>query len=443
MLLLLPVMTRVLPPGQLGLVSNAQLVTYILGAFASLGLHSAAMREYFGPEGGLGDPALARSLSIVAVLSSTGIALFAHVAGPGWIQLFGEDNYGWEMTIAVFVIVPTTVHVVSQNLLRAEDRPLPFTISVLLATLGGQLLGLSVAGLGDGEAVEYLAGFAIGFVVGGSFSAFSAGLRGRVIGWEEVSSGLRLGIPTIPHSLGIFMLQVGDRIVLTRERGLAEVGRYQVAYLIGSVGITLTMAFAGAWTPMIFRIGDAKQRWAALAATTEIVHRSIGLVASSLIVLSPVLLSIAAPASYDTEGLVFVISMVVPAAVAYVTFQAASMVLFQLRKTGQLGAVSITAAAVNLLINIPLVAYWGLSGAAFATTLSYAGWAVGVRRISSRFAEVEWRDGAMWQSVAMVVAAFALSALMGTSFVSLVVRVLVGVALFTVLLSEFRKLREA
>ncbi len=427
-LLLLPLTTRVLSSDELGLVSTAQVITNILLAVAAFGLHSAAMREYFGNETDAGSPTLARSLSLAAVIATVIVATLAHLTGSSWSQAVSGVPYGSALILSVVVIIPMSVHVVAQNLLRAEHRPLPFGIAALVATLGGQLLGIAIAVARGGTATDYLTGVLIGFAVGALISAGTAGLTRQLPTRSQLIAGLRLGLPTIPHSLGIFLLQVGDRLVINDLLGLAAVGRYQVAYLVGSSGIMLIMAFSAAWTPMIFGIDRDDERWNELATSTGLVHRLIGLISVGLILLAPLVLKIAAPASYDTKSLVPVVLIVAPSAAAYVTFQASSMVLFHLRRTGPLGLTSLVAAVVNLGLNLMLVNSWGLKGAAAATTITYILWAFAVRSIAARVATVDWHDRELAGAVVAIGASAAVSAVVGLGTAAIVIRLVLAAA---------------
>ena len=73
----------------------------------------------------------------------------------------------------------------------------------------------------------------------------------------------------------MFALSAGDRVVIERFEGIEQVGRYQVAYLIGSLGILLLNALNSAWSPIIYGAGD--DRWSILRRTSGIVHEMAAL----------------------------------------------------------------------------------------------------------------------------------------------------------------------
>lgn len=395
---LTPLATRVLVPAEMGAASTALVVANLLVAFAALGLHSAAMRAYYGGAGDDPDPHLARTLSWMAIAVSVAAAFALHLSGPAWVSLFGELRYSGALQLAVAATVPMTVLVVAQNLLRAEDRAMPYVVAAVVATVGGQLLGVTLAWTGSGTATEYLTGVVVGYALGGTASMVAANRRGRRLQRGELGAALRLGAPTIPHSLGILLLQMGDRIVIEGVEGLGSVGRYQVAYLVGSVGILAVQAFSAAWGPMIFGATE-RDRWPALATTTATAYRLVALIVAGVGLSAPLALRVAAPSSYDTASLVPVVVLVAPSALAFVLFQSSATVLFHHRRTGLLGLTSAVAAAANLGLCFALVPVWGLAGAAVATAVTYTGWAVAVRRLADRTQSVPWISGVAPRSV--------------------------------------------
>ncbi len=420
---LMPLATRVLVPAEMGAASTALVVANLLVAFAALGLHSAAMRAYYGGAGDQADPDLARTLSWVAIAVAGVAALALHLAGPAWVGLFGELRYDGALQLAVAATVPMTLLVVGQNLLRAEDRAMPYVVAAVMSTVGGQLLGVTLAWAGSGTATEYLTGVVIGYLVGGTVSMVAANRRGRRLRRGELGAALRLGAPTIPHSIGILLLQMGDRIVIEGVEGLGSVGRYQVAYLVGSVGILAVQAFSAAWGPMIFGATD-RERWPSLAATTATAYRLVALIVAGIGVAAPLALRVAAPGSYDTAALVPVVILVAPSALAYVLFQSSSTVLFHHRRTGMLGLTSAVAAVANVALCFALVPGWGLAGAAVATTVTYAAWAVAVRRLADQLDDVPWVPGVAVRAVLVAGLGLTAGALMPTEGTWMVLRVL-------------------
>ncbi len=381
--LVLPITTRVLSPGALGVTSIAAVVSMLIVAVGALGLHSAANREYFGHDGGASDPRLGRTLSVAALAAVTITAVAVHLAGPTWARLFDQLSYDRALQLAVVTAVPMVLVVVSQNLLRAEDRPIPFVAIALVSTIGGQLLGLALAGYHDGDPAWYLGGVLAGYAAGGIAGAVAVRLWPGRLHADELGRALRIGLPTVPHSVGIFLLATGDRLVVEHLLGVSAVGRYQVAYLVGSAGVVLVMAFNAAWAPLVFG-ADPKDRSRTLHETTAASARLLALVAGAIGVGAPLALLVAAPGEYDAAALVTTVAIIAPSGFFYARYQAAALTLVADRRTMPLAFATPLAAVVNLGANLLLIPHYGLEGAAIATTASYALWAFVVERAAAR-----------------------------------------------------------
>ena len=135
-----------------------------------------------------------------------------------------------------------------QAYLRVLDRPLPFVLLSLGAALGGPALGLALLLGGDGTAAEYLAGLAAGYVLTALAGLALTVRRSRHVR-GDTRRALRVGLPTIPHQVALYL--AGGALVLVAGHlyGTAEAGRLQLAVLIGSAPGVLTASLNNAWAP--------------------------------------------------------------------------------------------------------------------------------------------------------------------------------------------------
>lgn len=398
-LALLPVVTRALDPAEFGIASVAIVVATIVAGASSAGLHSAAMREYFGVDG-RPEPKPAVALSYAALISSTLLFVLLWVSSALWSEPITGLAPGLNLTIALAVAVTMTVVTLGQNLLRAADRPYAYLLIALVGTLGGQVLGIALA-WNDGSATRYLLGVAAGWMIAAVASILTTPMkRPSLPDRALLRRGLAVGLPTVPHSLGVFAMVLADRVVIQRVEGLDAVGRYQVAYLIGSLGVVFVVQYAGAWGPLVFGATD-RDRWQLLADSTSTTGRLVAWVCAGLVLGGPVVLPLAAPSDYDPSGLARTVVIIAPAALAYVEYQAGAWVLFQERRTTALAVLTPAAAVLNIVLNLILVPHLGLFGAGLATTVAYAAWAVAVRAaVASVHVPWAWRSF-VWSAVAV------------------------------------------
>ena len=112
---------------------------------------------------------------------------------------------------------------------------------------------------------------------------------------------LAIALPTVPHSVALYVMSAGDRVVVERLEGIAAVGRYHVAYVVGSVDPARrwqsTTHGRHLCSAPVQRAVDV------LPATTTAVAR-VGAIASvGLALVAPLALTVAAPDNYALGGL--------------------------------------------------------------------------------------------------------------------------------------------
>jgi O-antigen/teichoic acid export membrane protein len=400
--LVVPVVTREMSPEGFGSLALALVVMQILTLVASAGLPAAITRFYFnGHEGSVGS----RSLVALSAGAAIVVAGFADVSGPVWSQLFSGLSYDSTLRIATWSVVPLAVVLSCQAVLRAEDRAGAFIAVGGVAAIGAQLLALIALMTIEANPVYYLAGLGLGTLLASfvGVAAVSPLIPRSPI--RLLRAALRYGVPTIPHGLALFLLAAGDRIVIERLLGLADVGRYQVAYLVGAVGIALAAAFNNAWAPMIYASSDS-DRPRLLARTSSVAFRLACLSAGLISLAAPLGLWIFAPAEYSTLELTPVSAIVGLSVIPYVAYLAGVHVVFHHGKTSVVAWLTPLSALINVLLNYLLIPPLGLTGAAFATLVSYCLLALGVHAMSSTLESVRWpfAEQSGWVALAMAMA---------------------------------------
>jgi O-antigen/teichoic acid export membrane protein len=277
------------------------------------------------------------------------------------------------------------VNLIMMALLRAEDRLGAFVTMNLLTSVGGQLGGVAVIGAGAPTSAAYgwagvvaqYAALAIGLLL------IRPGLRGTLDrAWG--SRVLRVGASMTASALALFLLNSGDRVLLQRLDGAASVGRYQIAYVVGSVPILLLTFLNQAWLPRILEIRDRGEQWRVLAVSRD---RLLGILApavAALVTGSPIVLGILAPASYRPSSLVTVVFLVAIAAFPVADCAASTRALLALRRTVPVALCTGIAAAVNVALNIVLIPLLHVDGAALATLAAFTVQAVVARRYVAR-----------------------------------------------------------
>jgi O-antigen/teichoic acid export membrane protein len=365
-LLVLPVVTRLLTPSAYGQVTAGLVVFLIVSVVGAVGLPEAASRTYFNEADGHRE---AQRLIVATIFTACAVALLLEVSNPLWTPLLGL-HYAGVLRLAVWGGAAGSVMAGTQALLRVMDRVLAFLCVGLVATIGGQGIGLVLI-VATRSPTAYVAG-----LMTGTACALALGLtltgapRHGLPNPRQLEKGLRLGAPFVPHGLASYMVASADRVMILALLGLAAAGRYQVAYVIGGLGVVLATTLNQAWVPLLLGT-DEEHRWEILTATSRVVHRIAAFVAATIALSVPLALLVAAPKSYGRVELAPVSAIVAFSLLPYVTGTTYSQVLFLSGKTRLFAVVAPLAALVNIALNLALLPVIGLVGAAVATVVAY------------------------------------------------------------------------
>lgn len=401
----LPLVTRVLPVDEFGLVATAVVLIQLLTVCAALGLPAAVTRFYFDEGvGEAGARRLVRTVMLTAVLTAVLLGSLEPLWGET-LQL--SPVVRSVMVFVVAAIVPGAIAEACLAFFRVHDQPGRFVTVAMCQSLVAQALGLACAYLLRPDAISFLTGLLAGRALAAVLGIAWMGLHGGLASPSEVLAAMRFGVPTIAHVASMHVLAAGDRIMVEHFLGFSSVARYHVAYIVGSVGTVLLSAFNHAWSPIILGAKE-DERWQQLAVTGLLVHRLAAGGVAIIALLSPIALTIAAPSGYEIAALVAPTAVVAFSAVMMSAYLAGVHVIFQTKRTGVLAWVSPTAACVNLALNLVLLPRMGLIGAAFATVMAYGVQAGLVRIVARGTVAVPWRRGAMLgaSGVALVGAGF-------------------------------------
>jgi O-antigen/teichoic acid export membrane protein len=434
----IPIVTRLLGPTEYGTVALALTIQLFITTLAALGLPAAVTRTYFDTEGGDGR-ATARALIASTALLALGATALGLLTALVWAPLLVPDEPG-AVLIGIAIALPGAVITASQALLRVQERPVPFVAIALASNVGAQLLGILALLLFDRSSVAYLLGYGSAMAVSALIATLLTGTIGvRPAPRSTLREALAYGLPTVPSTLSTFILALGDRIVIQIIAGLSAVGKYQISYAVGSLGMNFLSSLQNAWLPITF--GTASHlRWKSLADTAALVTRLAALACGVIALAAQPLLRIVAPAKYDPTFLAQVTAVLSLATLPWATCMPRSQVLFWTKHTKPLAWITPAAAIFDLVLVAVLLPPFGLIGAGAATVLAIGFQAVLIDVVTARVAHVPWRWSSELAHYGLGAALVALALALPDSFAGDAVRValagLTGLALVAVVVRE-------
>lgn len=363
-----PILAHLLGPVQFGLFAATIAVHQVLMALALVGLDQALILA----RAETGSDRVPRMLVTVGALVSVALTGFVVLTVEFWSEPLG---FGEEHTLALaaaFWTIPSTIAQLGMALLLAQDRLRSFAVVSLLLSVASQGLGLVVVVLWQRTAAYYAWGLMVAQVLAMLTCIVLVRPRGFSLGdWRVVRNAFGLGLPIMLGSLSMFVLNSGDRLVILRELGSAEAGRYQIAYTIGFEAFTV-FAFTGtAWAARFAEVRDDARRWQLLGRARDHLYELLAPAVAGVNLAAPLLLRIFAPPSFDPDGLLPVVFLVSLSGFPVVAMLGSTRALITQRRTSAIALSAGVAAAVNLVLNLALVPRIELSGAAFATAVAF------------------------------------------------------------------------
>ncbi len=385
--LLLPITTRVLSQSSYGTVAVCLVLIQFGGIFAGSGMAIAITRHAILEESGVSG---ARGL----VVASTGIAstvcILALATGRWWGPVALNQDWAIWFQVATVAAAASAIVANVQALLRAEGKAWKFVALASGGSLFGPLLGVALILGVTRTPTAYVSGLASAYVLAAAVGVVLVGRSGDVsISWREVTDALRVGMPTIPHQLAL-SISTGALVLIAAHRfGVEASARLQVALFIGVVPVVITSAVNNAWAPLVMRSPES-ERGRAINTSA----RDIGWIAASgstvIAALSPWILQVVVPASYDRDSLIPVVASASVVAVLSVAYLGSSHLVFVSGHTTGLALWTPISVACGVGSAIFLVEPFGLVGAGFGFVITYAVLALTVGLLARRVASTRW-----------------------------------------------------
>lgn len=363
-LVMLPVLTRLLTPTELGNLDVLMVLVNALIAGLMLGLDVAALRLYFDER----TPEAQRTLlatwfaMALAVTSTAGVVL---VLASGWISvtLFASDQLQPAIVAAAIAIVAGTVNAILLTILRARGRAGWYVLLNVGTLVAYALLAtfLLLAWRADPAAV--LVGWAT--ALAGTAILGSTMLRADLLNPPSRRAAralLRLGLPLAPAVVGTLISELLLRVILLRIAGPEQVAFFTVGNRFASVAALSLAVLQLAWVPRAYALGSSADRRRRIGAEATWI---VAIVCTAVIIVAAgarEIVTIAAGATYlaALPALGFGLVAVVGAA----AFLVISMQSAVSRRTEDLAVATGAAAVIGVVGTFLLADRFGATGAA-------------------------------------------------------------------------------
>lgn len=364
--LLVPFLTVYLTPSDLGKIDLIIMISLVIVPLVSLNIGESVLRFQLESVGSSEKSKVIISNSIF-VLAFGGITLFIFTLP--FIVITHMDFivylycYFYIMTLSYLIILQQYIKANNKNILFATSSILSSGLLILLSFIFLKILDLGI----NGVLMAYtLSSFPSIILIMYKCEIF------KLIDYNNINQSLlkdmiKFSLPLVPNSIFWWIMQISDRFFIAAFLGSYYVGLYAVTTKLPALINIINSIFTQAWRISAIENKDISKDY--YSKVFFILAYSLGIIVSIFILFSEQFFDFLFDPSFKHElnyvGLLF-LSTFFSALSAFI--ETNYMVNF---KTKFILYSTTVGAGVNIILNFILIPYFGLTGAAFATLLSF------------------------------------------------------------------------
>jgi O-antigen/teichoic acid export membrane protein len=384
-LFLFPVYTRVFSTADYGVIDIISTSVSLMTLLLSSSMVGTALSYYFYSAKDENDQRLTITTDLAYVIVANSL-----VGLVGWVFtrdlshfLFQSFDYAIYLRLAVLSLPFSAANSLNANLFRLQFKPWHYfvlTAANLLLTVTMNIVLVVILRVGlIGVYWSNLITTALFALIG---LWMNRTLLGWNVSWGRLEQLLAYGLPLVPASVAMWVINSLDRWFLTRYVGLENVGLYATGVRIGSAVAFVTQAFRTANAPHQFSMSQeegAKQFYADTLKYYLLVLCFLGLGVS---VFGREAIEVLSPMSYWSAYRV--VPFIVFSAIGYGLYQLVGVGILLVKKTSITGAIILFAGLVHIALLFVFVPTWSYVGAGFVTLITHVGVILVLYLISQR-----------------------------------------------------------
>lgn len=366
----IPITTWLVSPEQFGLTTMFTLLQTLLTSFIFLGLDQSFVREYNSYKGSK------QNLLFNAILIPVGIALILMVIvlifmKPISEYLFSEINI--LVMIALVIWIPFIV--IERFLLlniRMQEKGLQYSAFSILVKLTVMIATITLLLNFERTYTSIVLGAMIGQIFGNIILLITSRnlLRFNNIVFDKklIKRMLHFGLPLLPAMMIYWVLDSTDRIALDYFSTLENIGIYFSAMKLISALVIVQTIFSNFWIPLSYRWHEDNVETKKFTQVSYLISCIMGCVFIGILLFKELAVWILSPEYIEAQYILpFLLFLPIMSTMSETTMLGISIE----RKTHWNIWITLTAATVNIILNILLVPYLGGIGAAIGTGTSY------------------------------------------------------------------------
>lgn len=359
-----PIFTRMLSHEEFGLYSNYTSWLHTFTIFGTLYLVSTFIRARFDFEDDF-DGYIFSVLSLSTV--STLFWLVLLNVFPTWFVFITGVELK-HLNIMLLYLIFTSAIDMFQKRERYFFKYKTFVFISLLLSVSSSVLAVFLIISTDNKLDARILGFAIPYIIIGLVLYIIIFLRGRTININYWKYALPICLPFIPHSLSLILLNSTDKIMITRICGAGQNALYSLAYSCGAVITLLIVSLNAAFAPWLAEQLHNKNFEMIKNISMKYICFFV-FFACGIMLSAPEFLLIMGGQSYGDA--VYAIPPIAFGCICqFIYTMYVNIEQFE-KKTVGMAIASITAAGINIVLNMIFIPKFGYIAAAYTTLVSY------------------------------------------------------------------------
>ncbi|HHY00621.1 MAG TPA: oligosaccharide flippase family protein [Methanothermobacter sp.] len=367
-----PIITWLIIPEEFGKASMFTLAFNLLLNVVLLGADQSFVRMFYEKE-----EDKRRNLLWEALLPSLSIGFLVFIfIGVFWkdlsLVLFGDSNHFLPIFLLGLTILIGTFERFATLAVRMKKRGIAFStlrvvngvtnavFTILYALFFSRTFYAVIVGLFFSHIITSI--LAIYFEKDLWFGKFK-------IDFSSIKAIVKYGIPFVPTSVIMWLLQSVDKLALRNYSNFTEIGLYSAAFKVVAVMNLIQVGFSTFWVPFSYENYEENPENTSIFEKTSLFIAAAMFIFGMLVVVFKDAIFLLLESSYREAASIspFLILIPIMGTVEYVTGQGINFK----KKTYWNIVRSIVATIVNVIGNLLLVPLFGAKGAAFSTGLSY------------------------------------------------------------------------
>jgi O-antigen/teichoic acid export membrane protein len=393
--LLLPLYTHALSTQDYGAMELLYRLCNVLMIVMFLGVRQAYIRFFFDNRGDKGwqETVTGSTMVFVAISCAAILLLFLPFENLVLEKLLGGHVTDVVLLLALFWIPCDMFLNVGLTYFQIQLRSLAYVlinVAFMILYLGANVvlvywMRLGVKGVFLAQ-IGVTGSIALGVIV---YIAATNRLRVSV---DLIRKMIVFGLPLLPASFFMYLINNADRYFLSVYSGLQDVGIYALAAKLGTVGTLFLMEpFLKVWSPFLFENYDKPDGPALVSRVLTLFTLACVLVALGVSVFAPIVLPYVTGKEF--MGAFALVPLACLAAVFYSISGLVDAGILIAKKTQYKPLIFGIAAAVSVIANVILVPLFGIWGAAIAAVVAMITLTLVNLHYSNRFYRlpIEWR----------------------------------------------------